>query len=726
MDSRTAFRCSMLSIALLSLLLGALSCSGGGAGGADAPARPDVLVAAEPGDAAPAGDGLAAMQRHIAQREYRASYNSNGLQAPNRVNNLRTYFSPNGIRVHDRTRAGSPELLALNLTGIGRGETLAAVGFGEVKNDGARVEIHRPELIEWYENSPAGLKQGFTLEERPAGDGPLRLELAVDGGEAALRGDAVVFKTATGRRLRYSKLVATDVDGTQLTARIEVPTPDRLQLWIDDSDAVYPLTIDPILTAMSDTQLESNQADAQLGVSVSGAGDVNGDGYADVIVGAFFYDAGQADEGAAFVFLGSAAGVADGNASTAHAQLESNQAGAFLGISVSGAGDVNGDGFADVIVGAYNYDAGESNEGAAFVFLGSATGIANGNPSTAHAQLESNQIAAFLGFSVSGAGDVNGDGYADVIVGAYLYDAGEFDEGAAFVFLGSATGIADGNPSTAHAQLESNQGFAFLGNAVSGAGDVNGDGYADVIVGAYFYDAGQADEGAAFVFLGSATGVADGNPSTAHAQLESDQADAGLGRSVSGAGDVNGDGYADVIVGAAGVAAGEFNEGAAFVFLGGTAGVADGNPSTAHAQLQSDQAGAFLGFSVSGAGDVNGDGYADVIVGAHFYSAGQGFEGAAFVFLGSATGIADGNPSTAHAQLESNQGFALLGNAVSDAGDVNGDGFADVIVGAILYDAAKFDEGAAFVYLPEPSAIVSLLLGMALLSWLYRRRRNPM
>jgi hypothetical protein len=422
-----------------------------------------VSVAAEPGDAVPAGDGLATMQRHIAQREYRASYNSNGLQAPNRVNNLRTYFSPNGIRVHDRTRAGSPELLALNLTGIGRGETLAAVGFGEVKSDGARVEIHRPELIEWYENSPAGLEQGFTLEERPAGDGPLRLELAVDGGEAALRGDAVVFKTATGRRLRYSKLVATDVDGTQLTARIEIPAPDRLQLWIDESDAIYPLTIDPILTAMSDTQLESNQADAQLGVSVSGAGDVNGDGFADVIVGAFFYDAGQADEGAAFVFLGSAAGVADGNASTAHAQLESNQAGAFLGISVSGAGDVNGDGFADVIVGAYNYDAGESNEGAAFVFLGSATGIANGNPSTAHAQLESDQAGAFLGFSVSGAGDVNGDGYADVIVGAHFYGAGQGFEGAAFVFLGSATGIADGNPSTAHAQLESNQASAFLG-----------------------------------------------------------------------------------------------------------------------------------------------------------------------------------------------------------------------------------------------------------------------
>jgi hypothetical protein len=155
---------------------------------------------------------------------------------------------------------------------------------------------------------------------------------------------------------------------------------------------------------------------------------------------------------------------------------------------------------------------------------------------------------------------VNGDGYDDLILGAPCYDGGEECEGAAFVFLGSAAGIADGNPLTAAAILESNQAEARLGSSVAGAGDVNGDGYADVIVGAPWYHAFEWNEGAAFVFLGSASGISDGNPASADARLESDQLDAELGYSVAGAGDVNGDGYADVIVGAL-LRAGEDGEG---------------------------------------------------------------------------------------------------------------------------------------------------------------------
>ena len=118
------------------------------------------------------------------------------------------------------------------------------------------------------------------------------------------------------------------------------------------------MTIDPLLTAVADATFEPNQDGAWLGYSVAGAGDVNGDGYGDVIVGAMKYDAGEADEGAAFVFHGSPVGIANGNPATASATLQSNQSFASFGASVAGAGDVNGDGYADVIVGADAYDAG--------------------------------------------------------------------------------------------------------------------------------------------------------------------------------------------------------------------------------------------------------------------------------------------------------------------------------------------------------------------------------
>jgi len=362
---------------------------------------------------------------------------------------------------------------------------------------------------------------------------------------------------------------------------------------------------------------------------------------------------GEEDEGAAFVFLGSASGL-QGRApgDTGVWMAASNQAVAYFGYSVSGAGDVNGDGYADVIVGAAGshydgaYDNGEEEEGAAFVFLGSESGLQGNAPGdTGVWMAESNQASAHLGYSVSGAGDVNGDGYADVIVGAPYYNNGEEEEGAAFVFLGSASGLQGNAPGdTGVWMAESNQVYAYFGCSVSGAGDVNGDGYADVIVGADEYDNREQDEGAAFMFLGSASGLQGNAPGdTGVWMAESNQAtdfysigiDPRFGRSVSGAGDVNGDGYADVIVGADGYDNGESEGGAAFVFLGSASGLQGNAPGdTGMWMAESNQVYAYFGCSVSGAGDVNGDGYADVIVGAPEYDNGETGEGAAFVFLG--------------------------------------------------------------------------------------------
>jgi hypothetical protein len=419
---------------------------------------------------------------------------------------------------------------------------------------------------------------------------------------------------------------------------------------------------------------ESNQAGALFGECVSTAGDVNGDGYSDVIVGADWYDNGQTDEGRAFVYHGSASGLSASASWTA----ESDQASSFFGNSVSAAGDVNGDGYSDVIVGAYLYDNGQTDEGSAFVYHGSSSGLAPAADWTA----ESDQATAYFGISVSAAGDVNGDGFSDVIVGADLYDNGQTDEGRAFVYHGSASGLS----LIAGWTAERDQAGARFGISVSNAGDVNGDGYSDVIVGAERYANGQTREGMAFVYHGSSSGLS----LAANWTAEGGQISAFFGSSVSTAGDVNGDGYSDVIVGASGYSDALTVGGKVFVYHGSASGLS----AAANQTMTVNQSGAFFGSSVSDAGDVNGDGYSDAIVGASYFDNGQTDEGRAFVYHGSASGLS----ATASWTAESDQAFARLGQSVSTAGDVNGDGYSDVIVGAHLYDNGQTDEGRALVY----------------------------
>ena len=189
------------------------------------------------------------------------------------------------------------------------------------------------------------------------------------------------------------------------------------------------------------------------------------------------------------MFHGSAAGL-----SPAYDwETQSHQSFSLLGISVSSAGDVNGDGYSDVIVGASLWDSGNTNEGAAFQFSGSASGL-GALPDWTR---EGNQDNATLGESVAAAGDVNGDGYGDVIVGSRLYDLAATDNGIAAAFLGSAGGLLNGAwVSFGDAAGEQH------GASVAGPGDVNGDGFADVLVGAPLATDSVANEGAVKLYLG--------------------------------------------------------------------------------------------------------------------------------------------------------------------------------------------------------------------------------
>jgi hypothetical protein len=365
----------------------------------------------------------------------------------------------------------------------------------------------------------------------------------------------------------------------------------------------------------------------------------------------------------------------------------------YASLALASAGDVNGDGYDDVVVGDSQYSDDQYEEGRASIFYGSPSGLSASPGWIA----DGNQRIMYFGSAVASAGDVNGDGYDDVLVGApYKRDPSTGDViGQALLYLGSASGLS----STPAWTIEGSGGWNYFGGRLNGAGDVNGDGYDDFMISDVYYSNDQTAEGRVFFFYGSARGpaatpdwIADGN-----------QANDYFGMALASAGDVNGDGFDEVLIAAPSFDDPEGIEGQVRLYYGSASGLGSEPGWTA----EGNQYGAYFGNSLNSAGDVNADGYDDVIIGANGISNGEVSEGKAFLFLGSGAGLASNAAWTA----EGDQDSAQFGNSVSSAGDVNHDGRAEWAVGAQLYDRGELNEGIVVVFdsltaaLPTPPPV---------------------
>jgi hypothetical protein len=394
-------------------------------------------------------------------------------------------------------------------------------------------------------------------------------------------------------------ITAFDADGDHGVPPLDLPP--GVVFWRAYGRQASATGLDPTFTWQFTVGARTAPVDSSWGT----APDFNGDGFADIVFSAHMY-------------LGNATGIPSSPVTI----LNPNPSNTYFADLMASAGDVNGDGYADLIVDAGYTPTGGTPQSFVYVYLGGSEGIFTYPAQTLDVSAEMASAS-----TLAGVGDTNGDGYGDVVVS-------DFGSGHARLYFGGPSGLSSGLSTP----LNALDGTArSCGRSVVGAGDVNGDGFADILA----TNGGAAAE--AYVYLGSAT-APGGSSITLHGPTTPSE----FGRSASGVDDMNGDGYADVIIG-------EDAENHAYIYFGGAAGPA---PAASVDLLSPDSGTALFGFGVSGLGDTNGDGFADAVVGTDQ-------TGRVYVYLGAANGIGPA-PSVTPTRPSDNPYFGFPVTGVGD------------------------------------------------------------
>lgn len=439
------------------------------------------------------------------------------------------------------------------------------------------------------------------------------------------------------------------------------------------------------------------------GIKTITAGDVNNDGYSDFLVASKTNDDAGLNAGAAYLVYGRSTVLTSeslGGSSNTVVEFTGEAASDYAGTIVGPAGDVNNDGYADFLITSYQPGPGVGN-GQTYLIYGQAATFASTTSLGAAGivKFTGEALNDAAGSMANGVGDVNNDSYDDFMIGATANDDTALNAGAAYLIYGQAAPLVSANLSTA-IEFAGEATADTAGVCISG-GDFNNDGYSDMLISASTYAANNL--GRTYLFYGKAEAFTSANLSTADAIFTGEVAEDSSGINIDSAGDVNNDTYDDIIIAASANDDAGTGAGAVYLIYGQAAHLASASLSTA-VEFTGEAAGDAAGNSVSKAGDINADGYDDFLVGAPLNNDAASDAGAAYLIYGQAAALTAASLST-FVEYTGEAASDRAGNSVSTGGDINNDGYLDLLISSRYSDDNAVDAGAVYIVYYQPPTV---------------------